>query len=790
MKKRPALNKKPLSKKTLNKNRGFSLIEMLITVAIFMVVITGVIRLIPYTLKFQNLSHSQQSERNFRVLLASLNKEACNKTFEGKTVGERVDVIKDESGIILFNRGENGGEFQKNLRIVEIKTRALSDENSLGSAEMVVSYKRTQSLYPTKTGEDGDCTAGGTGGSDESSSVTTGCYTLTCGLRIKKDGALVGAKEGQRIVSDGGRGCSIVDCGGTEGMGGGKPDCYKVTEEGEGGLTLVGCEGAAEAEATPPKNTVFGFRAGKSLTTGPTTDHGTENTFIGYEAGMNNTTGFYNNFVGYQAGLNNNTGFYNNFVGYQAGYSNRSGNYNSFVGTGAGQKNTTGYRNNFFGTWAGAYNTTGNYNNFVGYQAGYSNRSGDNNNFVGYQAGYSNSTGYNNNFVGALAGAYNTNGYNNNFVGTSAGAYNTTGYHNNFVGAQAGQSNTAGSGNNFVGTSAGAYNTTGNNNIAIGNGAGQKNTTGSYNIAIGARSGCYTSSSAVPACASESYKLDIGGLIKGNMSGSKEVTIHGDLDVKGEIKLDGTIIHPSSSDRRLKRKIKDLKKPQLLKLLKLRARSFYWKDKNRDIKKQLGFIAQEVRKEYPELVSEAKDEKKTLRLNYQGLLPVVVSALKELNQVFKEFYQDFKRSYQDFKDALKKLQIEVTNLTVSFKDLIKETKTEFTSLKNSITSIRGELRGLVNSFKAEFTNLKKRFLKMESKALKIETLQGKALKVQGKVLKVQDKVLKVQGKVQLRINSLEKDNKEFKRELSSIKAYNKELKSDLEDLKRELKKNK
>ena len=668
MKTTSALSKKTLSKKTLNK-KGVSLIEMLITVAIFMVVITGVIRLIPYTIKFQNLSHSQQSERNFRVLLASLNKEACNKTFQGKTVGERVDVIKDESGIILFNRGENGGEFQKNLRIVEIKTRALSDsEDNPGSAEMVVSYKRTQSLYPTKTGEDGDCTAGGTGGSDGSSSVTTGCYTLTCGLRIKESGALVGGANEDLIASDdGGRGCSIIDCGGTEGMGGGKPDCYKVTEEGEGGLTLVGCEGAAEAEATPSKNTVFGFRAGKSLTTSSNSNHGTRNTFIGYEAGQSNTTGFNNNFVGHGAGQSNTTGHDNNFVGDRAG-ENNTGNYNNFMGYVAGLNNT-GHDNNFVGDRAGE-NNTGHDNNFVGDRAG-ENNTGSYNNFVGYQAGQNN-TGHLNSFVGTLAGAGNTTGSNNNFFGAGAGQNNTTGNQNNFVGTSAGEKNTTGRYNNFMGTS-----------------AGQNNTTGNYNIAIGSNSGCQGADNRTSDCEGNSYKLDIGGLIKGNMSGSKSVTIHGNLHYTGSLS--------SSSDRRLKKKIKDLKKPQLLKLLKLRARSFYWKDKNRDIKKQLGFIAQEVRTEYPELVSEAKDEEKTLRLNYQGLLPVVVSALKELNQVFKEFYQDFKRSYQDFKDALK------------------ETK-------------------------GELTNLKKRFLK-------IETLQSK---------------------VQLKISTLEKENKELKERLDAL----------------------
>ncbi|MEA1998080.1 MAG: hypothetical protein U9N61_01960, partial [Euryarchaeota archaeon] len=126
-----------------------------------------------------------------------------------------------------------------------------------------------------------------------------------------------------------------------------------------------------------------------------------QNTFVGINAGnltMGSTaTGTYH--------ASNNT-----FMGYGAGISNTIGYYDSFIGAYAGQANTTGSANSFMGRDAGYSNTVGHYNSFVGVHAGYSNTTGDYNSFMGYSAGYSNTTGDNNSFIGAYAGRYQNDG--------------------------------------------------------------------------------------------------------------------------------------------------------------------------------------------------------------------------------------------------------------------------------------------------------------------------------------------------------------------------------------------
>ena len=51
--------------------------------------------------------------------------------------------------------------------------------------------------------------------------------------------------------------------------------------------------------------------------------------------------------------------------------------------------------------------------------------------------------------------------------------------------------------------------------------------------------------------------------------------------------------------------------------------------KNNGIEK-IGILAQEVQKVFPELVSEDKNE--MLAVNYQGLVPVLINALKEQDE--------------------------------------------------------------------------------------------------------------------------------------------------------------
>jgi len=59
-----------------------------------------------------------------------------------------------------------------------------------------------------------------------------------------------------------------------------------------------------------------------------------------------------------------------------------------------------------------------------------------------------------------------------------------------------------------------------------------------------------------------------------------------------------------------------------------------WAKRNDSKKSQLGFSAQEVRKVFPELVSEDKDG--NLSLNYIGLIPVLVESIKEQQKQIEE----------------------------------------------------------------------------------------------------------------------------------------------------------
>jgi len=47
---------------------------------------------------------------------------------------------------------------------------------------------------------------------------------------------------------------------------------------------------------------------------------------------------------------------------------------------------------------------------------------------------------------------------------------------------------------------------------------------------------------------------------------------------------------------------------------------------------QYGFVAQEVEKIYPNLVTTAQDEMKTKSVNYDGFIPLLVSSVQELKK--------------------------------------------------------------------------------------------------------------------------------------------------------------
>ena len=72
----------------------------------------------------------------------------------------------------------------------------------------------------------------------------------------------------------------------------------------------------------------------------------------------------------------------------------------------------------------------------------------------------------------------------------------------------------------------------------------------------------------------------------------------------------------------------------------LMGRSYTMK---KDGKQKIGVLAQDIQKVFPELVSE--DDNEMLAVNYQGLVPVLINALKEQDGKMKE--QEAKMIEQD-----------------------------------------------------------------------------------------------------------------------------------------------
>ena len=81
-----------------------------------------------------------------------------------------------------------------------------------------------------------------------------------------------------------------------------------------------------------------------------------------------------------------------------------------------------------------------------------------------------------------------------------------------------------------------------------------------------------------------------------------------------------------NSDARLKKDIRPLTNT-LQNIQQLSGYQYHWKDNQRDSTAQIGLLAQEVQKIYPQLVKE--DSNGTLSVNYSGMVPVLLEAIKE-----------------------------------------------------------------------------------------------------------------------------------------------------------------
>ena len=94
-------------------------------------------------------------------------------------------------------------------------------------------------------------------------------------------------------------------------------------------------------------------------------------------------------------------------------------------------------------------------------------------------------------------------------------------------------------------------------------------------------------------------------------------TIAGDLNVNSDARLKANIISLGST---------------LSKLLQIDGKSYTMKMDESE-KQKIGLLAQDIEKVFPELVSESHGVKS---VNYQGLVPVLINALKEQDAMMKE----------------------------------------------------------------------------------------------------------------------------------------------------------
>ena len=106
---------------------------------------------------------------------------------------------------------------------------------------------------------------------------------------------------------------------------------------------------------------------------------------------------------------------------------------------------------------------------------------------------------------------------------------------------------------------------------------------------------------------SDAFKV----LFNGDATIGKNLTISGDIDIPSDVRLKANIASLGSS---------------LYKLLLIDGKTYTIKKNG---KQKIGVIAQDIQKVFPELVN--NDVNKMLAVNYQGLIPILINAIKEQN---------------------------------------------------------------------------------------------------------------------------------------------------------------
>jgi hypothetical protein len=260
------------------------------------------------------------------------------------------------------------------------------------------------------------------------------------------------------------------------------------------------------------------------------------------------------------------TSSYNTPYGVSSMTSITSGRFNSGFGRATLRDNNSGSFNTAFSNVALILNLTGTYNSGFGASAGLLNGSGVHNSAVGYNAAGPNATGDNNTSVGFLSNLINKDGSKNTVFGFESDVSSSSAENQTVLGA------------NSVGQA--------DNSVVLGN----QEVTAVY-MAEDGKAVLYAGP----------------GIFNG------DVTIqNGDANVLSDSRLKSNIVSLGATAARL---------------LLIDGKSYTMKSTGQQ---KNGVLAQEVKKVFPQLISETESE--MLSVNYQGLIPVLINALKEQQQ--------------------------------------------------------------------------------------------------------------------------------------------------------------
>jgi hypothetical protein len=384
------------------------------------------------------------------------------------------------------------------------------------------------------------------------------------------------------------------------------------------------------------------------------------------------------------------SGTHNVAVGYQALKANTGGTDNVAVGNIAGTTLTTGTGNVALGSQALRYATTGGSNNAIG------------NGALGAVTTASNNIG-----IGTISGSRLTTGANNIHIGSSAGTYFGTGYDSNTTGLNSvligfdvrpngnaetnqivisgynGSTGTVGNGSNTttIGNSS-TIQTYLPSGLTMGNSLGSKDATltlnpNSTSAQGGAEGGQLNFKKSVLTSTydwfidqyadangarlrflpgrtnPESYGMAISE--EGYIGMGSIPTSSYRLNVSGTVGATGYV---TTSDLRLKTNISSLS--SAMNTLNLLIPVSY--DKKVSLtdsvysKQEFGFIAQEVQKVLPQLVTEGKDKDHLLSLDYISIIPLLTKAMQEQDVVIKNTQLENKQLKAQLEEQNRRLE--------------------------------------------------------------------------------------------------------------------------------------